>query len=155
LLSCCIGSGSIQFSAGTSNRRLIQSSNSTSLGQSSHSGGFSRFFGASSSNNYSTGNNTSTSFWGSENSQASRGREEEERGQILDVADLRAFTLAELKAATQNFRHGSLLGEGGFGKVYKGVIRSEGLPIAIKKLNSESTQGIAEWQVSELITLQN
>ncbi|WVZ09825.1 hypothetical protein V8G54_014355 [Vigna mungo] len=139
-------SGSIQFSAGTSNNRLIQSSNSTSLGQSSHSGGFSRFFGPSSSNNYSTGNNTSTSFWGSENSQASRVRDEEERGQILDVADLRPFTLAELKAATKNFRAETLVGEGGFGKVYKGLIRGEGLAIAIKKLNSGSNQGVSEWQ---------
>ncbi|KAL9325904.1 hypothetical protein ACSQ67_006549 [Phaseolus vulgaris] len=109
--------GSIQFSAGLSNKRLIQNSNSTSLGHSSHSGGISRFFGPSSSNNYSTGNNTSTSLWGSENSQASRVRDEEERGQILDVADLREFTLADLKAATRNFRADSLLGEGDLSEI--------------------------------------
>lgn len=73
----------------------------------------------------------------------------------MDVADLRAFTLAELKAATKNFRAETLVGEGGFGKVYKGLIRGEGLAIAIKKLNSGSNQGVSEWQVSELITLQN
>ncbi|KAG4959148.1 hypothetical protein AAZX31_13G085300 [Glycine max] len=148
-------SGSIQFSAGLSNTRLIQNGNSTSLGRSSHSGGISRFFGPSSSNNYSTGNNTSTSLWGSETSQASRVRDEEEfpHGQILDVADLRAFTLAELKAATKNFRAETVLGKGGFGTVFKGLIedraakkRGEGLTIAIKKLNSGSSQGIAEWQ---------
>ncbi|TKY54504.1 serine/threonine-protein kinase Cx32 [Spatholobus suberectus] len=148
-------SGSIQFSAGLSNTRLIQNGNSTSLGRSSHSGGISRIFGPSSSNNYSTGNNTSTSLWGSENSQASRVRDEEEfpNGQILDVPDLRGFTLAELKAATRNFRDDTVLGEGGFGKVYKGLIgdraarrRGEGLTIAIKKLDSGSSQGVAEWQ---------
>lgn len=148
-------SGSVQLSAGLSNSRLIQNGNSTSLERSSHSGGISRFFGPSSSNNYSTGNNTSTSLWGSENSQASRVRDEEEfpQGQILDVADLRVFTLAELRAATRNFRADTVLGEGGFGKVYKGLIedrsgkkKGEGLTIAIKKLNSGSKQGIAEWQ---------
>nr|ACU18778.1 unknown [Glycine max] len=110
-------SGNIQFSAGLSNTRLTQNGNSTSLGRSSHSGGISsRFFGPSSSNNYSTGNNTSTSLWGgSETSQASRVRDEEEfpQGQILDNVDLRAFTLAELKAATKNFRAETVIGEGG------------------------------------------
>ncbi|KAL2338704.1 hypothetical protein Fmac_013150 [Flemingia macrophylla] len=147
--------GSTRFSAGFSNARLIQNGNSTSLGHSSHSGGISRFFEPSSSNNFSTGNNTSTSLWGSENSQASRVRDEEEfpQGQILDVADLRAFTLAELKVATRNFRADTVLGEGGFGRVFKGLIEDraakksgEGLTIAIKKLKSESMQGLAEWQ---------
>ncbi|KAK7388169.1 hypothetical protein VNO78_22978 [Psophocarpus tetragonolobus] len=142
-------SGSNKFSATLSNRRLIQNGNSTSLGRSSHSGGISRFFGPSSSNNYSTGNNTSTSLWGgSENSQASRVRDKEEfpQGQILDAPNLRTFTLVELKVATKNFRVSTVLGEGGFGTVYKGLIRGEGLTIAIKKLNSGSRQGILEWQ---------
>ncbi|KAJ1433419.1 Serine/threonine-protein kinase, active site [Sesbania bispinosa] len=147
-------SGSTQFSFGVSKRRLIQSDNSTSLGRSSHSGGTSRLF----SKNYSTSNNTSTSLWGSENSQASRVRDEEgfPDGQILDAANLKVFTLAELKAATRDFRADTVLGEGGFGTVYKGSIkdgeaskRGEELTIAIKKLNSDSKQGIAEW-VSEV-----
>ncbi|CAJ1941717.1 unnamed protein product [Sphenostylis stenocarpa] len=145
-------SGSFQFSVGLSNKRLIQNGNSTSLGHSSHSGGIGRFFGPSSSNTYSTGNNTSTSFWGTENSQASGVRDEDERGQILDVVDLREFTVAELKAATKNFKDDTVIGEGGFGKVYKGLIRGEGLTIAIKKLNSGSKQGIVEWK-SELTFL--
>lgn len=78
-------------------------------------------------------------------------RDEEEfpYGQILDAANLRVFTLAELKAATKNFRPHTVLGEGAFGRVFKGLIkeRGEGLTIAIKKLNSESRQGVAEWQV--------
>lgn len=146
-------SGSFPFSAGFSNLRLIGNGNSTSLGRSSNSGGNSRLF--SSSNNHSTGNNTSTSFWGSENSQASRARDEEEfpYGHILDASNLKVFTLAELKAATRNFRQDTVLGEGGFGKVFKGFIKEraeskkgEGLTIAIKKLNTNSMQGVAEWQ---------
>ncbi|KAK7329716.1 hypothetical protein VNO77_23891 [Canavalia gladiata] len=148
-------SGSNRFSSGLSTRRLIQNGNSTSLGRSSHSGRISRLFGPSSSNNHSTCNNTSTSLWGSENSHASRVRDEEEfpYGQILDAPNLRVFTLAELRTATKNFGADTVLGVGGFGTVYKGLIkdraasnRGEGLTIAIKKLNSGSRQGVAEWQ---------
>ncbi|KAE9609885.1 putative transferase, protein kinase RLK-Pelle-RLCK-VIIa-2 family [Lupinus albus] len=141
--------GSSQFPASISNTRLSQNYNSTSLGHSSNSGRISRFFGPSSSNN------TSTSLLGSENSQVSRARDEKEfpNGQVLDVANLAVFTLAELKAATKNFRSDTLLGEGGFGRVYKGWIkertgtnRAEELTIAIKVLNSDSRQGFEEWQ---------
>lgn len=67
------------------------------------------------------------------------------------------FTLAELKIATKNFRPDTFLGQGGFGKVYKGCIkeragtkRGEELTTAIKILNSHSMQGIKEWQVLAL-----
>ncbi|KAK4775249.1 hypothetical protein SAY86_010184 [Trapa natans] len=76
---------------------------------------------------------------------------------FLPLPNLRSFTLAELKAATRNFKSDTLLGEGGFGKVFKGWIddrsssrsgngSSSGTPVAVKKLNSESVQGIIEWQ---------
>ncbi|XP_019454812.1 PREDICTED: probable serine/threonine-protein kinase CST [Lupinus angustifolius] len=142
-------SGSRQFVASVSNTKLSQNGNSTSLGCGNNSGQISHFFGPSSSNN------TSTSLWGSENSQVSRTREEEEfpNGQILDVANLTVFTLAELRAATKNFRRDNLLGEGGFGRVYRGRIKerigsSSGkkLTVAIKVLNSDSIQGFEEWQ---------
>ena len=78
-------------------------------------------------------------------------------GELLDKPNLRVFTFAELKSATKNFKPETLLGEGGFGKVYKGWIDEKtnvsnsksGLKIAvaIKKLNSESVQGFEEWQV--------
>uniref|UniRef100_A0A2P2Q7K0 Uncharacterized protein n=1 Tax=Rhizophora mucronata TaxID=61149 RepID=A0A2P2Q7K0_RHIMU len=41
-------------------------------------------------------------------------------GQILPTPDLRRFSFVELKAATKNFRSDTVLGQGGFGKVYKG-----------------------------------
>ncbi|MCI34837.1 putative serine/threonine-protein kinase Cx32 chloroplastic-like, partial [Trifolium medium] len=58
-----------------------------------------------------------------------------------------------MKSATRNFRPENVLGEGGFGTVFKGLIKEgakskkgEVLTIAIKILNSHSLQGLAEWQ---------
>ncbi|XP_057526137.1 probable serine/threonine-protein kinase PIX13 [Amaranthus tricolor] len=74
-------------------------------------------------------------------------------GQLLPTPNLREFTFQELKYATRNFKADNLLGEGGFGRVYKGWLESKhqtksgsGLVVAIKKLNSESLQGFEEWQ---------
>ena len=74
-------------------------------------------------------------------------------GLILPHPNLRLFSFAELKTATRNFRSDTVLGEGGFGKVYKGWLEdkstSRSTVIAVKKLNSESMQGLEEWQVSK------
>ncbi|KAL0386817.1 UNVERIFIED_CONTAM: putative serine/threonine-protein kinase PIX13 [Sesamum radiatum] len=75
-------------------------------------------------------------------------------GQMLAHPNLRVFSFSELKAATRNFRSDTVLGEGGFGKVYKGRLldfrnvagAGAGSLIAVKKLNSESMQGFQEWQ---------
>lgn len=76
-------------------------------------------------------------------------------GQILPHPNLRTFSFTELKTATRNFRSDTVLGEGGFGKVYKGWLDDRassrtasgtGTVIAVKKLNSESLQGLEEWQ---------
>ncbi|KAI7725071.1 hypothetical protein M8C21_018364, partial [Ambrosia artemisiifolia] len=67
----------------------------------------------------------------------------------------KVFTYSDLQKATCNFHQDCILGEGGFGKVFKGWLDSVtytpqkvgcGLPVAIKKLNSESMQGFSEWQ---------
>ncbi|KAK4265557.1 hypothetical protein QN277_026591 [Acacia crassicarpa] len=150
--------GSRQLPIRDSTSRLMQStSNSTLLGRNSMSAGNSRLFGPSSSNTYTT-SNTNTSLLGSDSSQILKVRGEEDEfpnGQILDVANLREFTLEELKAATKNFRPDSVLGEGGFGRVYKGLLKGKAsstatrdgrLAVAIKRLNSDSTQGVTEWQ---------
>ncbi|CAM8971821.1 unnamed protein product [Rhodiola kirilowii] len=65
-------------------------------------------------------------------------------GQILPSSNLRIFSFLELKSATKNFRAEGLLGEGGFGGVYKGWIN--GTVVAVKKLNAESSQGFEEWE---------
>ena len=78
-------------------------------------------------------------------------------GTILQTPNLKVFTLADLKAATRSFKSDALLGEGGFGKVYKGWLNKRTLSpgkagsamvVAIKRLNPESVQGFQEWKVS-------
>ncbi|CAL4916588.1 unnamed protein product [Urochloa decumbens] len=75
-------------------------------------------------------------------------------GEILSSPNLKAFSFGELKAASKNFRSDSLLGEGGFGYVFKGWIDEQtlapskpgsGLVVAIKKLKPEGFQGHKEW----------
>ncbi|QHO16866.1 proline-rich receptor-like protein kinase PERK2 isoform X1 [Arachis duranensis] len=55
------------------------------------------------------------------------------------------FTYDELVAATKSFSEANLLGEGGFGYVYKGILPS-GKEIAVKQLKSGSQQGEREFQ---------
>lgn len=71
-------------------------------------------------------------------------------------SQLRKFTFNDLKLATRNFRPDSLLGEGGFGCVFKGWIEENGtgpvkpgtgLTVAVKTLNHDGIQGHKEWLV--------
>ncbi|WZZ40805.1 hypothetical protein YC2023_037064 [Brassica napus] len=63
------------------------------------------------------------------------------------------FTFEELSVSTGNFRSDCLLGEGGFGKVYKGLIeRINQQVVAIKQLDRNGAQGIREFVV-EVMTL--
>ncbi|CAI0443190.1 unnamed protein product [Linum tenue] len=74
-------------------------------------------------------------------------------GKILQATNLKSFTFGNLKAATRNFRPDSLLGEGGFECVFKGLVEENsltavrhgtGMVIAVKRLNQESYQGHQE-----------
>lgn len=57
---------------------------------------------------------------------------------------VRVFTYKELKIATDNFSPVNKIGEGGFGPVYKGVLK-DGKVGAIKVLSAESKQGVKEF----------
>ncbi|KAF8727998.1 hypothetical protein HU200_018571 [Digitaria exilis] len=58
----------------------------------------------------------------------------------------------ELHAATNGFDDSQILGAGGFGKVYKGVLRPSGDVVAIKRISSNGTQGMREF-VAEVASL--
>ncbi|KAK4432353.1 Receptor-like cytoplasmic kinase [Sesamum alatum] len=75
-------------------------------------------------------------------------------GEILQSSNLKSFTFSDLKAATRNFRPDSVIGEGGFGSVFKGWIDEQslaasragaGMVVAVKKLNQDGWQGHKEW----------
>ncbi|KAF5726650.1 Kinase superfamily protein [Tripterygium wilfordii] len=61
------------------------------------------------------------------------------------------FTFRELAAATENFRPESFLGEGGFGRVYKGRLESTGQVVAVKQLDTNGLQGNREFLVEVLM----
>ncbi|CDY13906.1 BnaC09g39200D [Brassica napus] len=61
------------------------------------------------------------------------------------------FTFRELAAATKNFRPDCLLGEGGFGRVYKGRLETTGQIVAVKQLDRNGLQGNREFLVEVLM----
>lgn len=82
---------------------------------------------------------------------------EDSRKNALLYTHVIAFTLFELETITKSFRSDYILGEGGFGTVYKGYIDEnvrvglKSLPVAVKVLNKEGLQGHREWLVSSLL----
>uniref|UniRef100_A0A0D9VA02 non-specific serine/threonine protein kinase n=1 Tax=Leersia perrieri TaxID=77586 RepID=A0A0D9VA02_9ORYZ len=60
------------------------------------------------------------------------------------------FTFRELASATKNFRQDCLLGEGGFGRVYKGHLET-GQAVAVKQLDRNGLQGNREFLVEVLM----
>ncbi|XAR64265.1 Non-specific serine/threonine protein kinase [Bertholletia excelsa] len=87
---------------------------------------------------------------GGHGSQASAlsGRGKEIGSQKVNVA--RSFTFRDLAAATKNFREVNLIGEGGFGRVFKGRLES-GQIVAVKQLNPNGLQGNQEFIVEVLM----
>ncbi|KAL5546249.1 hypothetical protein UlMin_005936 [Ulmus minor] len=68
-----------------------------------------------------------------------------------DQIAAQTFTFRELAAATRNFRPEYLLGEGGFGRVYKGRLESINQVVAIKQLDRNGLQGNREFLVEVLM----
>lgn len=75
----------------------------------------------------------------------------------LPSPNLKVYTYSSLKQATHDFDDEGLLGEGGFGRVFRGWIHPQtlragkpgrGIPVAVKKLMPNGSQGHKEWLVS-------
>ncbi|KAK9039013.1 hypothetical protein V6N11_023853 [Hibiscus sabdariffa] len=56
------------------------------------------------------------------------------------------FSLRDIKTATNNFDKNFIIGSGGFGDVYKVFINASSTPVAIKRLNPGSQQGVLEFR---------
>ncbi|KAK7325624.1 hypothetical protein VNO80_34087 [Phaseolus coccineus] len=55
------------------------------------------------------------------------------------------FELAKIEAATNRFAKENMIGKGGFGEVYRGIL-SDGQEIAVKRLTGSSRQGAVEFK---------
>ena len=72
---------------------------------------------------------------------------------IRIVGQLKRFTFRELQVATGNFSSKNILGQGGFGVVYKGCLLNKTL-VAVKRLKDPNFSGEVQFQTElEMISL--
>lgn len=62
------------------------------------------------------------------------------------------FPFKDLHRATQGFQSKNLLGVGGFGRVYRGVLPDCKMDIAVKRVSHDSKQGVKEF-IAEVVSL--
>ncbi|KAJ4775440.1 Protein kinase superfamily protein [Rhynchospora pubera] len=70
----------------------------------------------------------------------------DKKGVCPDPKQTNKFMLSQMVAATSNFAEANWIGEGGFGKVYKGQLAC-GQPVAIKQLKKMGADGTHEFVV--------
>ncbi|CAM0880968.1 unnamed protein product [Alopecurus aequalis] len=62
------------------------------------------------------------------------------------------FSYKDVFKATEGFKNKHILGTGGFGKVYKGVLPKSKWEVAVKRVSHDSSQGIKEF-ISEVVSI--
>ncbi|XP_013626830.1 PREDICTED: serine/threonine-protein kinase CDL1-like [Brassica oleracea var. oleracea] len=77
-------------------------------------------------------------------------RRQSDEAEQSEETTLKIFSFRELATATKNFRQECLLGEGGFGRVYKGTLKSTGQVVAVKQLDKHGLHGNKEFQTEVL-----
>ncbi|XP_041007601.1 receptor-like protein kinase FERONIA [Juglans microcarpa x Juglans regia] len=73
------------------------------------------------------------------------GKSKRSKASSLPEELCRHFSLEEIKKSTHNFHVELIIGEGGFGNAYKGLVDEGTETVAIKRLNPESKQGRREF----------
>ncbi|XP_006664284.1 L-type lectin-domain containing receptor kinase SIT2-like [Oryza brachyantha] len=63
------------------------------------------------------------------------------------------FSYKDLYRATKGFKKSELVGAGGFGQVYKGVLRRSGDEVAVKRMSSSNTREAMRGFVAEIASL--
>lgn len=71
----------------------------------------------------------------------------------FDIGHLKRFSFRELQIATGNFSSKNILGQGGFGVVYKGYLPNRTV-VAVKRLKDPNLSGEVQFQTEvEMISL--
>ncbi|KAG0570616.1 hypothetical protein KC19_6G175200 [Ceratodon purpureus] len=71
------------------------------------------------------------------------------------VVGPRRFTYKELNQATKNFNQTELLGQGGSGSVYRGILRDSGAMVAVKVIQAERSREMAEKEFQAEVSIIN
>lgn len=100
------------------------------------------------SNIEDSGGNRSSSHISADSTE--NGKRQVKDGSINQKRSAKAFSFRELAVATRNFKDTNLIGEGGFGRVYKGRLEI-GQIVAVKQLDQNGIQGNQEFIVEVLM----